>query len=328
MVSSGNGITVKIRDRKYVLDPQRPARADAIFVSHAHVDHLHSPGLDTPLIASKETGLLAKARGYELGPIREEFEGFELYDSGHILGSRAALIEGEVFYTGDFAGRPRGFMGKGRVARSPILIVEATYGLDRYIFPAVGKIVDEVNRLIASLFAKGVPVVLMGYPLGKAQLLTYLFSSWEPIYLHSSIRNLNRVYRALGVDLREDLISYTEAQERGLLDRRPWILLTPAFGGRSPFIRRLKGRYGAVTILFTGWAIDNGYKYARAVDYAFPLSDHCDHRELLELVRAVNPEKVYTVHGFAVELAAELRRYGYDAEPLLGVQASMMDYVK
>jgi putative mRNA 3-end processing factor len=50
------------------------------------------------------------------------------------------------------------------------------------------------------------------------------------------------------------------------------------------------------------------------LDYAFPMSDHCDYFELVEAVKACAPDKVYTFHGFAEEFAESLKKMGFDAE--------------
>ena len=71
------------------------------------------------------------------------------------------------------------------------------------------------------------------------------------------------------------------------------------------------------TALLSGWALDKSAKYRYGVDEAFPLSDHADHDELLQLVEQVRPRVVYTVHGYTTEFAADLRRRGIEAWSLL-----------
>jgi putative mRNA 3-end processing factor len=325
-IKAGNGVQVEYGKLRILLDPYRQENADFVFISHAHIDHLSIPDEKVKVITSKETAYLARQRGFEFKNMVHRVEGFQLLDSGHILGSKSLLINDEVFYTSDFAYRERAFLRKGRVHKARILIIEATYGKRNFVFSQVAKIVDEVNRIIAQMFDKGIPVVLLGYPLGKAQVISYLFSSWEPIYLHASVKKMNEAYRDLGVKL-DDYLSYSEAKEKGLLQRKPWILIAPLSSGRKGFIANLKKKYSAVTIGFSGWACDKSYKYAMALDYAFPLSDHSDFNELISIVKACEPEKVYTTHGFASDLAAYLRKLGYDAEPLLGLQTSIADYM-
>ena len=86
--------------------------------------------------------------------------------------------------------------------------------------------------------------------------------------------------------------------------------------GRSAFLKSLREKYKALTIAFTGWSVDQNYRFKMGVDYAFDLSDHCDYNELVELAKYCNPSKIYTVHGFAEEFANDLSKLGFDAEPL------------
>ncbi|MGQ9719270.1 MAG: MBL fold metallo-hydrolase RNA specificity domain-containing protein [Nitrososphaerales archaeon] len=321
-ITNMNGILVKYGNTKIALDPHNPQGVDVVFVSHAHLDHMYNVKSEVKVLTSAETAFLARARGYDLGETMEESSGFQLMDSGHILGSCGLLIGGEVFYTGDLALRPRAFLKRGKSVKCDVLIIESTYGMDHFRFPPLEKVLDEVNRLISDLFSRGIPVVLMGYPLGKAQVLSYLFSSWEPIYIHESVQRMNEAHAKMGIGL-NNFVPYQEAKEKGLLMRKPWILISPVWSGRTNFVKGLKDRYNAVTVAFSGWSVEPSYKYAMGFDHAFPMSDHCDFDELVRFVKECNPKKVYTVHGFSSELASRLRRLGYDASPLLGSQRSL-----
>ena len=324
-VSANGGIQVELGKTRYVLDPHSHVRADYTFVSHAHIDHMHSPSKNERVIASDVTRELAMARGYDLGDTTEGAEGVELLDSGHILGSRAIRIQDEVYYTGDASGRARAFLGKCRTRQARILVMETTYGVPDYVFPSTAKLVKEVNGLIASAYDRGTPVVLMGYPLGKAQLLSYFFSSWEPLFYHESVDTMNRIHIAHGIPLKAGRrFDPTEDQDR--LPRGPWVMVSPMSSGRSRLMAHLKKEYGAILVAFSGWALGAGYKYTMGADYSFPLSDHCDYQELVNLVQAVSPEIVYTVHGFAAEFARDLRKMGFSARPLSAYQSSLSDY--
>jgi DNA ligase-1 len=70
------------------------------------------------------------------------------------------------------------------------------------------------------------------------------------------------------------------------------------------------------TAILTGWAVDSNCRYRHQCDAAFPLSDHADFPDLLELVNRVQPKKVYTLHGFAADFAQTLRARGVDAQAL------------
>ena len=101
-----------------MLDPKGPAKADFTFVSHAHVDHMHTPSKNANVIASDATRELASARGYDLGATVEHAEGVETMDSGHILGSRAIRIEEEVYYTGDASDRKSTRLNSSHIQKS------------------------------------------------------------------------------------------------------------------------------------------------------------------------------------------------------------------
>ena len=326
-VTANGGIQVDIGKTRYVLDPHSHVRADYTFVSHAHLDHMHNPSRNERVISSSLTAELAQARGYDLGATTEEAEGVELLDSGHILGARAIRIQDEVYYTGDASGRARAFLGKCKTRQARILVMETTYGCPEYVFPSTAKLVKEVNGLIASAYDRGVPVVLMGYPLGKAQLLSYFFSSWDPIFYHESVATMNRIHVEHGVPLKPGK-KFDPMKDQDRLPKGPWVMVSPMSSGRSRLMSHLKKEYGAILVAFSGWALGQGYRYTLGADYSFPLSDHCDYQELIDLVKGVSPEMVYTVHGFAADFARDLRKMGFSARPLAAYQSSLTDYVK
>jgi putative mRNA 3-end processing factor len=314
-----SGIMVQQHDTTIVLDPSHPVDCDFTFVSHAHVDHLHRRGrkkIKTQVLASRETTLIARSRGYEIVDAAEEQEGFQLVDTGHILGSRGLLIgDDDVYYTGDISVRERAFMKPAKVPHAKTLIIESTFGRPEYVFPPLSEVTHRTNKIISEMFDLGIPVILMGYTLGKAQLLTKLFGHWDPI-VQDSVAKINSVYSELGVKLACDM-THGQAEEKGLLSKnKPWVMVAPLMSERNAFVKEMKDRFGAVTIGFSGWAIGSRYRYMMGLDYVMPLSDHCDYSELVAAVKQCRPEKIYTFHGFAKEFAESLCEMGFDAEPV------------
>ena len=58
------------------------------------------------------------------------------------------------------------------------------------------------------------------------------------------------------------------SQKKGLLAKnRPWLMIAPLKHGRSNFVKLIKQRYEAVTIGFSGWAINRRYKFLMDLDY-------------------------------------------------------------
>jgi putative mRNA 3-end processing factor len=312
------GIMIHHRDTAIALDPSYPVNCDFTFVSHAHVDHLHKRSIEkknkNQVLASKETALIAQARGYKIGDPAEQYDGFRLVDTGHILGSRGLLIGEDIYYTGDMSMRERAFMKPAKVPHAETLIIESTFGRPQYIFPPISEVIHKTNKIISEMYDLGIPVILMGYTLGKAQLLTKLFDHWNPI-IHDSVAKINSVYSELGVKL-ESVMTHSQAEEQDLLAKsRPWVMIAPLMSSKCAFLKGMKNTYGAVTIGFTGWAIGGSrYRYMMGLDYVMPLSDHCDYNELVEAVKQCRPEKVYTFHGFAKEFAKALLQLGFDAE--------------
>ena len=67
------------------------------------------------------------------------------------------------------------------------------------------EIQKQVNELISELYGKGIPVILMGYQLGKAQTITQQFGHWGPLYFYDSVQEMNTLHQKFGVDLKDGI---------------------------------------------------------------------------------------------------------------------------
>ena len=295
------------------LDPKKIQNRGVNFVSHAHIDHLPNGG-NGKILSSHETNEIAKLRGFTLENSIDTLENFSLIDSGHIFGSKGLLFD-DVFYTGDISLRDRGFLKGTKVPKCKTLITECTFGLPEFVFPSITEIVQQVNEIISSLYSKGIPVMLLGYELGKAQTLSQLFGNWEPMFYHDSVKKMNTLHRSMGVELK-DAMGHTEAESNGLLDKKPWVMIAPMMSAKNNFMKHMKSKYGVITIGFSGWANSKKFPFTRGTDYSIPLSDHCDYNELHDLVKQSGAEKIYTIHGFVDEFSQDLTRLGYTSQPL------------
>ena len=149
----------------------------------------------------------------------------------------------------------------------------------------------------------------MGYSLGKAQILTSLFGTWKPLIVHDDIFKFNEIYKNFGMTIGRFIFLYLMLIEKELLKKKPWILIYPLTNGKHHFISYLKEKYGAITVGFSGWAINKNYCNIMNLDYVIPFSDHCDFNELVEVVKKSNPKKIFTFHGFQKEFANYLNQY-------------------
>ena len=318
--SMDHALLLENNGTRILLDPSKVETNDFVFISHAHSDHVYrKPKNKTKIttITSVETEAIANARGYEITNAIYEEKDLELIDSGHILGSKGLLAFNEIFYTGDISIRKRAFLKMPKkIPQVDTLIIESTFGRHDYIFPDHKEIIHQANKIIADAYDKGHPVILMGYPLGKAQLLTNFFGHWDPFFSYDSIEVINTVYRNMGISLR-NTTCYTEAEkDKQLETKHPWVMLAPLMNGNSRFLKYMKEKYNTITIGFSGWACSPRYKYMMGIDYALPLSDHCDFNELIQIVKKCNPKKIFTIHGFEVEFARVLNNMGYNAIPI------------
>jgi DNA ligase-1 len=303
------------------MDPNEPQLGpEKVFVSHAHSDHIAE---HREVILSAATARLMKDRlsgertenVLDFGERRSFTGGKERFDltllpAGHIFGSAMALVEAEgqtLLYTGDFKLR----LGLSAELCAPrpadILVMETTYGRPQYVFPPTAEVLKGIMRFCREALDNDEVPVLFGYSLGKSQeLLCGLSDAGLPMMLHGAIYKLTKIYQQFG-----QCFPRYEHYEAGQAQGK--VLLCPPNAIGSALVRNLGKTRKAI---LTGWAVDPNCRYRYQCDAAFPLSDHADFPDLIEMVKRVAPKKVYTLHGFAADFAQTLRGLGYDAQAL------------
>ena len=292
-----------------------PADRQALaFVSHAHSDHTAN---HAEIIASPGTARLMQARigGQRREHVlpfgeRREFRDFAmtLLPAGHIFGSAQAFIEsaaGTLLYTGDFKLRAGLSAEPTEWRHAETLIMETTYGLPRYRMPPTDEVMAQMVAFCREALEEDAVPVLLGYSLGKSQeILCALLAAGLTPMLHGSVFQMSEIYRKLRPGFPDGYVRYTAGQVAGK------VLVCPPSANRSLMITRIKNRRVAV---LTGWALDPGAVFRYQCDAAFPLTDHADYPDLIRYVELVQPHRVFTLHGFAAEFAADLRERGIEA---------------
>ncbi len=289
------------------------------FVSHAHSDHI---GNHDETILSAPTARLMRARMAGEGVehvmafgFAEEVRGLRvtLLPAGHIFGSAQFYMEegGEsLLYTGDFKLRPGLSAERAQWRQADTLIMETTFGLPKYRFPPTEEVMAEMVRFCAECLEEEHVPVLLGYSLGKSQeILCALTRAGMTPMLHGTVFKMTEIYRELQPGFPCKYEKYDAKETAGK------VLICPPSVSRTTMLTRIKNRRTAV---LTGWAVEPGAKFRYGCDAAFPLSDHADYDDLLRYVDLVKPRRVLTLHGFASEFAAELRRRGVEAWALTG----------
>lgn len=308
------------------LDPHR-AR-DFAFVSHAHADHFAPHGR---ILCSTPTRRLIEARygaaahraeilDLEFGETRE-VEGYriEMLPAGHIPGSAMLFLErlddgATLLHTGDFKTRAAAGAEGHQVRHADTLIMETTFGLPKFRFPPGEEVLAAMVKFAVEAIEDGEIPVFMAYALGKAQEILIALHERAPglrFQVHESVVKMNEAVASLGYPL-------PECERFNPKERSPegHVVIVPPNAGRSLAIRRL--RKSVRLAMVSGWGMEPGAKFRYQCDEVFPLSDHAGYDDLVSFVAAVAPSRVLTIHGYAGEFAADLRRRGFEAWPLFG----------
>ncbi|WP_254764924.1 mRNA cleavage and polyadenylation specificity factor-like protein [Natrinema marinum] len=341
-----DGIHFEREGEARVVADARSAVGAVNVVSHAHADHTFRTPPET-VVCSAETAAIAEARTGTAFEFVERAPGIELVPAGHVVGSRAAIIDLEAVggldgdrdrlvtdgpqrycYTGDFSVRDRCYLEgfDPHAVAADALVVETTYGLPKYRFPPQ----DELEAAIADWLRENDdrPLFLFGYSLGRAQKLQWIARDTtgderREILVSDTIGNVNRaIERATEGGLSFSGRPYDSL--RGLTDE---IVILPSNQARADWVETAVDRECGLKAGFSGWAVDDSFRYRGNYDVTFPLTDHCDFDELVETVRTIDPEVVYTQHGFDEAFAEYLEtEHGYRARPLKRDQRTLEEF--
>jgi putative mRNA 3-end processing factor len=280
------------------LDVSGPV-AKHVFVSHAHADHLpRDSGMH--VYASEATARLMRARGFRGKITPVEFHKpleldscrVTLYPAGHILGSAMIRIEsdeGHTFYTGDFKSPPspvsEGFSAPDTV---DYFITEATFSLPIYKWKPHDALFAEIREFAENSLTEGYTPVFLCYNLGKAQEVMHALAPLNrTLQIHGAGYELCKIYEEFGFDLGQ----YERYDRETVQEKR--ILITPSSSLEQPMLRNIRKKKIAYV---SGWATHESRRVQLTVDKLFPLSDHVDFFQLLEICRKLNPKRVYITH--------------------------------
>ena len=239
----------------------------------------------------------------------------QVLPAGHITGSAMLFLRrisdgATLLYTGDTKEHGGRTCEPARWVEADTLIMETTFARPEFKFPAMDLVEARVLDFVRTTFARDEVPVLLGYSLGKAQeALALLAEHGIPTCLHPAVHGMTLVCRELGVALPDCPVADVSGVPKG------HVLIAPPQAVRS---RQLAAIPAKRVAMLSGWGLKKGAAYRYRVDEVIPWSDHADHPGLWKCVRAVNPGRVYTVHGAARPFAAELRRHGIEAWCAMG----------
>ena len=234
--------------------------------------------------------------------------------AGHCLGSAMLLAEdsdGSFLYTGDFKLGESLTAAVAEPRQADILIMESTFGRPQYRLPPRAQVIEQLLETVHHTLAEGRTPVIHAYALGKSQEATkILTSNGIPVQQHRDVWAISQVYEACGMQLSSESADVTLYEGKPLVGHA--VVTVP----KMMKSYRLAGLRDTTSIAITGWAADPSTKYRMRVDLALPLSDHADFDQLIEMVRLVEPKRIYCTHG-PREFVDHLLDAGFPAEPLV-----------
>jgi len=366
--------------------PIEMPRVDALFLSHAHLDHSGSapalynaapiptfgtlPTLKLSELLLKDTMKIAKREHSKINFSKKQLREFmsryinleyhksiefgdlniELFDAGHISGSAITLLErkgaGEnkrIVYTGDFKLGSQLLHKGAEVAKSDVLITEATYALKEH--PDRDELIRRFIEHVKSVLDDGGTALVPAFAVGRSQeILAMLYKNGlvDDVYVDGMAREATRIVMGFPdfINMPEVLSKavqkanfITSAAERADALGAPAIILTPAgMLNGGPVLDYILKLNSASCIFLTGYQVEgtNGRMLldtgkirdnhktltikTKAIQYDF--SAHAGMSDLHEYARRSSPNRVICVHASeenAEYLAESLRGEGFEA---------------
>lgn len=299
------------------IDPWSPV-AKAV-VTHAHADHFVT-GCRSYLTARPGRRVLQQRLPRAvIQPLNygETLDCFgvkvSLHPAGHILGSSQVRVEhqGEVWVvSGDYKVAPDPTCTPFEPIRCHTFVTESTFGHPYFAWEPQEAVFQQIHDWWRDNQERGVASCLYAYSLGKAQrLIAGLNADQGPLYAHPKVEDVNAVYREMGValpDTRNPLDGISPD------DWRRAFLVLPPHERWQPKITSIGPFRSAFA---SGWMVLPDGPRQRRVETGFALSDHADHREILDAIAATGAETVLVTHGYIDVVVDILRARGLDAKP-------------
>lgn len=236
---------------------------------------------------------------------------FSFHPAGHICGSAQIRVEhkGEVWVaSGDYKLEDDGLAEAFELVPCHTFISECTFGLPVFDWGSQEEAYAAINAWWRGNNELGQLSFLQAYSLGKSQrLLQGLDGSIGKIYAHPVIENVNEILRKQGYKIPK--ISKINQHTTFNNIEKGSIILVP------PGVERTLGRkfkFPKIGIA-SGWMAIPEIRESKNADGCFVLSDHCDFKGLVQVIKATGAETVLLNHGFTTSFAEHLNGLGLKA---------------
>lgn len=281
------------------IDPWKPVKR--ALITHAHSDHARAGS--TQYLCHRDSLPLLKLRlgndiiveglGYgeeiSINNVRISF-----HPAGHIIGSAQVKLEykGEVWViTSDYKLMNDGVSTPFESISCHHFVTETTFGLPVFKFPQFKDLYEDLNNWCSDNAALGLNSIILGYALGKSQVILHHLDGQHEVYVHGAVANVN------------DALTESRFRFRGkrILPNTPKgeirnaVVVAPMSAMGSAWLRKLQPSKIAIC---SGWMQLRGTRRRYGVDRGFVLSDHCDWSQLNDAVLASKAQHIYTTHGY------------------------------
>ncbi|MEM2494756.1 MAG: MBL fold metallo-hydrolase [Nitrososphaerota archaeon] len=315
-----HGLIIKNNEYKIAFDLKKTNnyKYDYIFVSHAHSDHIQAIKKnkcymteETRRLAETYVGWIWNYNKIKFGEkikINDKVR-IKIFDAGHILGSAQFLLETPeetILYTGDINVYDTIISKSAEIIEADKLIIDSTYGNEKYIFPNRQLIYAEIINWIKEIINNGAIPAFNVYPVGKSQEIISLINECMnvPVIVSKHVFEASKIY---GNFLKKiDCINISSKEGKEILKNGEAVLVSEKI--LNPNINRKIFWAKA-----TGWALKYKFKKYNA---AFPLSSHSDYEGLIYYIENVKPKKIYTIYGYSNHFSRILNKLGYFAKSI------------
>ena len=331
------GIQINIDDVNVALDSWFP-KADIVFISHGHSDHICSSffksdnessnervNYNQNLICSKITKeiiekisrkkIRIKEEKWILGNNLKNFQNMkykniniELIENGHAPGSLALFINGlsSIFFTGDFISEDR-VLEDGTIISNGLkprkcdyLIIDCTFASLFYSFPRFEENLRSLRRFMSKQFENGNGVIILAYKYGKSQEILKILDDEHPIFLENSVAKITRIISDNGVEF-PSWKPYSSTNKNKILEQGPFVLILPPHLIYSDPYSQIAASERVKVVLPSGKVLNPSFRTEFPnCDLYLPLSDHCGFKELCDFVDACDPNTII-LHSGRVE---------------------------
>jgi putative mRNA 3-end processing factor len=305
---------------RFFIDPR--SAVDHAVITHGHADHARAG--HGAVLATAETIAIMKVRygascagRFETAALGEttRINGVDvrLAPAGHILGSAQVVLEwagSRVVVSGDYKRAADPTCYAFEPVPCDVFVTEATFGLPVFRH---GDAALEARRLVRSIADQPERAHLLGvYGLGKCQRMIALLRSQgydAPIYLHTALVGLTRLYQHLGHDLGD----VRPVMEAPAADVKTALVLCPPSAVADRWSRRFTD---PVTAFASGWMRTRGRIRQSGVELPLVVSDHADWPELLATITETGASEIWVTHGREDALIHQLGLMGLTGRAL------------